>query len=123
MIRVFTKLLKILISPLRKINISGNIFGQYVDFGSHNTRSSHESRHSNISPVQFGLSTLHPCQKTIFGNGNSIKMSSSLTKQKEKNVKRYQGFLWCPYTTLLKLTKLICLFSFTIQYWNLLRLS
>ena len=42
-------------------------------------------------------------------------MSSSLTKQKEKNAKSCQDFLWCPSTTLLKLSKLICLFSSTIQ--------
>ena len=29
---------------------SDNIFGRYVDFESHNTRSSHEPRHSHISP-------------------------------------------------------------------------
>ena len=36
---------------------SDNVFGQYVDFESNNTRSSHESRCSHTSPAEPGLIT------------------------------------------------------------------
>ena len=36
-------------------NQSGNIFGRYIDFESHSTRSSHDPRHSHISPAELGL--------------------------------------------------------------------
>ena len=47
--RVFTKLLKIPISPEKDQHQSENIFGRYVGFESHSTRSSHEPRQSYIS--------------------------------------------------------------------------
>ena len=50
---VFTKLLKIPLSLLRKINI--RVIIRYVNFESHNTRSSHAPRHSHISPAAFSL--------------------------------------------------------------------
>ena len=43
------------LSPDKTEHQSDNILGKYVDFESHNTRSSHESRHGHISPVEFGL--------------------------------------------------------------------
>ena len=43
------------LSPEKDQYQSDNIFGRYVDFELHNTRSSHEPRHSHISPAEFGL--------------------------------------------------------------------
>ena len=43
------------LSPEKDQYQGDNIFGRYVDFESHNTRSSHESRHSHIFPPEFGL--------------------------------------------------------------------
>ena len=41
--------------PEKNQHQSDNIFGRYVDFESHNTRSSHESRQSHVSPAEFWL--------------------------------------------------------------------
>ena len=43
------------LSPDKDQYQSDNIFGRYVDFESHNTRSSHEPRQSHISLAEFGL--------------------------------------------------------------------
>ena len=81
--RVSTKLLKILYH-------SDNVFGQYVDFESHNTRSSNELRHSRISPAEFGL--CNKCKETNFppmsenrisGNGNRFNQNDFVIETKE----------------------------------------
>ena len=41
--------------PEKNQHQSGNIFRRYVDFKSHNTSSSHKSRHGHISPAEFWL--------------------------------------------------------------------
>ena len=81
---------------------SDNIFGQYVDFELHNTRNSHQPRHSHISPAELGFiinikkSMLHPCQKIEFLRMelDSIKVTLSLTPEKvQKLVKTCQNNL------------------------------
>ena len=81
---------------------SDNIFGRYVDFESHNTRSSHDPRHSDISPAEFGLYNeykqinLAPMSKIEFLGMeiDSIKMTMSLTAEKvQKVVKTCQNLL------------------------------
>ena len=57
-LRVFTKLLKIPISEKDQYQ-SDNIFGRYIDFESHNTTGSHESRLRHISPAKCGLYNKH----------------------------------------------------------------
>ena len=121
--RVFTKLLKIP-SPQKDQYQSDNIFQRYVDFESHNTRSSHIPRHSHISPADFGFiinikkSILHPCHKIEFLEMeiDSIKMTFSLTPEKvQKVVKTCQNLLRSHSTTLLDLTRFVGLLSSTIQ--------
>ena len=81
---------------------SDNIFGQYVDFELHNTRNSHQPRHSHISPAELGFiinikkSMLHPCQKIEFLRMelDSIKVTLSMTPEKvQKLVKTCQNNL------------------------------
>ena len=43
------------LSPEKDQYQSDDIFGRYVGFESHNTRSSHKQRHCHISPAEFGL--------------------------------------------------------------------
>ena len=43
------------LSPEKDQYQNDNIFGRYVDFESHSTRSSHDPRHSHISPAEFEL--------------------------------------------------------------------
>ena len=43
------------LSPEKDQYQSDDIFGRYVGFESHNTRSSHKQRHCHISSAEFGL--------------------------------------------------------------------
>ena len=54
---------------------SDNIFGRYVDFESHNTRSSHEPRHSHISPAEFGL--YNKCKEINFAPMSENRISGN----------------------------------------------
>ena len=69
---------------------SDNIFGRYVDFESHNTRSSHEPRHSHISPAEFGLYNKYkeinfaPMSKNrISGNGDRFNQNDFVIDTRE----------------------------------------
>ena len=91
---VFTKLLKIPISLLRKINI--RVIIRYVDFESHNTRSSHESRHSHISPAAFRLFNKYKkinfkpiSGNRTFGNGDRFNQNDFAIDTRE-GTKSYQ---------------------------------
>ena len=111
------------LTPDKNQDQSDNIFGRYVNFESHNTRSSHESRDGNISPAEFELynkynEILHSCQKIeVLGMEiDSIKMTLSLTPQKlQKVVKTCQNLLRSHSITILELTRVIGLLSSTIQ--------
>ena len=72
---VFTKLLKIPISPEKDQYQGDNIFGQYVDFQSHNRRSSHELRHSHISSAEFGL--YNKCKEINFAPMSENRISGN----------------------------------------------
>ena len=43
------------VSPEKNQHQIDNIFWRYVDFESHNWKSSHKSRHGHTSPTEFGL--------------------------------------------------------------------
>ena len=103
---------------------SDNIFGRYIDFESRNTRSSPESRHSHISPAEFGLYNKYKeinfapmSENRISGNGDRfIKMTLSLTPEKvQKVVKTWHNLLGSHSTTLLELNRVIGLLSSTLQ--------
>ena len=87
--RVFTKLLKIP-SPQKDQYQSDNIFQRYVDFESHNTRSSHIPRHSHISPADFGLYNKYKeinfapmSQNRISGNGDRFNQNDFFIDTRE----------------------------------------
>ena len=123
--RVFTKLLKIPISFLRKINIRVIIYLDDMLILSHTIREAHMSRDTVIYLLQnLGFiinvkkSILHPCQKIEFLGMeiDSIKMTLSLTPEKvQKVVKTCQNLLRSHSTTLLELTRVVGLLSSTIQ--------
>ena len=78
--RVLPKLLRVIIHQ------SVNIFGRYVDFESRSTRSSHESKHSHISPAEFGLYNKHKeinfshmSENIISGNGDRFNQNDFVT--------------------------------------------
>ena len=122
---VFTKLLKISISFLRKINIRVIIYLGDVLILSHTIQVAHISRDTVIYLLQnFGFiknirySILHPCQKIEFlvMETDLIKMTFSLTPQKvQKVVKTCQNLLRSYYITLLELTKVIGFLSSIVQ--------
>ena len=111
--RVITKLLKIPISLLKKNeHQSDNIFGRYVDLESYNTRISHESRHSHISPAELGLCSKYNkinfvpmSENRIFGNGDRFNQNDFVIDDH----RRYK-----------KLSKLVRTFSVVILqlFWN-----
>ena len=87
--RVFTKLFKISISLLRKINIRVIIYLDDMLILSH-TRSSHESRHSHISPAEFGF--YNKCKEINFapmseniisGNGDRFNQNGFVIDTRE----------------------------------------
>ena len=63
------------LSPEKDQYQSDNIFGRYVDFESHNTRSSHEPRHSHISPAEFGL--YNKCKEINFAPMSENRISGN----------------------------------------------
>ena len=78
------------LSPEKDQYQSDNIFGRYVDFESHNTRSSHEPRHSHISPAEFGLYNKYkeinfaPMSKNrISGNGDRFNQNDFVIDTRE----------------------------------------
>ena len=86
---MFTKLLKIP-SPQKDQYQSDNIFQRYVDFESHNTRSSHIPRHSHISPADFGLYNKYKeinfapmSQNRISGNGDRFNQNDFFIDTRE----------------------------------------
>ena len=123
--RLFTKLLKIPISLLIKINIRVIIYLDDMLILSHTIREAHMSRDTVIYLLQnLGFiinvkkSILHPCQKIEFLGMeiDSIKMTLSLTPEKvQKVVKTCQNLLRSHSTTLLELTRVLGLLSSTIQ--------
>ena len=67
-----------------------NIFGRYIDFESRNTRSSHESRHSHISPAEFGLYNKYKeinfapmSENRISGNGDRFNQNDFVIDTRE----------------------------------------
>ena len=103
-----------------------NIFGRYVYFEPHNTKSLHKSRHSHMSPAEFGLrnqycikkSILYLCQNIIFLGMeiDSIKITLSFTPDKvQKVIKTSQNFLRSHSSTILEMTRVKDLLSLTIQ--------
>ena len=67
-----------------------NIFGRYVDFELHNTRSSHKSRHRHMSPAEFGLYNKYkeinfaPMSKNrISGNGDRFNQNDFVIDTRE----------------------------------------
>ena len=88
--RIFTKLLKIPVSVLRRINIwIVMIFGRYAYNGSNNGSNSHVQRHCNLPPATFRFvlnlkkSILNPVQEIEFLGVtiNSLKMCLSLPQE------------------------------------------
>ena len=74
-----------------------NIFGRYVDFELHNTRSSHKSRHRHMSPAEFGLYNKYKeinfapmSENTIYGNGNKFNQNDFVTDT-SKGIKSCQN--------------------------------
>ena len=122
---VFTKLLKIPISLLRKINIRVIIYLDDMLILSHTIREAHMRRdtviyllHNLGFIINVKKSILHPCQKIEFLGMeiDSIKMTLSLTPEKvQKVVKTCQNLLRSHSTTLLELTRVLGLLSSTIQ--------
>ena len=95
--RVFTKLLKVPISLLRKINIRAMIYLDDMLVLSHTIQEVHISKDTVIYLLQnlgfiinMKKSILHPCQKIEFLGVeiDSIKMTLSLTPEKEKKLSR-----------------------------------
>ena len=123
--RVFTKLLKIPISLLRKINIRVIMYLFDMLIFSHIIQQAHMSSDEVICLLQnlgfiinIKKSILHSCHKIEFLGMEtvSIKMTLSLTAEKvQKVVKTRQSILRSHPTTLLELTRVIGLLSFTIQ--------
>ena len=98
---VFTKLFKnSSLSPEKNQHQSDHIYGRYVDFKLHYTRSSHESRHSQISSAEFGLYNKY--KEINFASMSENKISC-------------QNLLRRHSTTLLELNRVIGLLSSTIQ--------
>ena len=67
-----------------------NIFGQYVDFESHNTRSSHELRHGQLSPAKFGfynkyknINFVPVSENRISGNGDRFNQNDIVIGTRE----------------------------------------
>ena len=115
--RVFTKLLKIPISLLRKINIRVIIYLDDMLILSHTIREAHMSRDMGFI-INIKKSILHPCQKIKFlgMETDSIKMTLSLTPEKvQKVVKTCQNLLRSHSTTLVEFTRVVGLLSSTIQ--------
>ena len=78
------------LSPEKDQYQSDNVFGRYVDFESHNTRSSYEPRHSHISPAEFGL--YNKCKEINFtpmsenrisGNGDRFNQNDFVIDTRE----------------------------------------
>ena len=100
------------LSPEKNEHQSDNIFGRYVDLESHNTRISHESRHSHISPAELGLCSKYNkinfvpmSENRIFGNGDRFNQNDFVIDDH----RRYK-----------KLSKLVRTFSVVILqlFWN-----
>ena len=78
------------LSPEKDQYQSDNIFGRYVDFESHNTRCSHEPRHSHISLAEFGLYNKHKetnfalmSENRIFGNRDRFNQNDLVIDTRE----------------------------------------
>ena len=68
-------------------NICDNIFGRYVGFESHNTRSSHEPRRSRISPGLYNkykeINFAPMSENRISGNGDRFNQNDFVIDTRE----------------------------------------
>ena len=68
-------------------NICDNIFGRYVGFELYNTRSSHEPRHSRISPGLYnkykGINFAPMSENRISGNGDRVNQNDLVIDTRE----------------------------------------
>ena len=78
------------LSPEKNQHQGDNVFARYIDFESHNTRSSHASRHSHLSPVEFGLYNKYKeinfapmSENRISGNGDGFNQNDFVIDTKE----------------------------------------
>ena len=131
--RIFTKLLKVSMTILRKINIKIIIYLNDMLFIGHSLEETAMSRDTVIFLLQhlgfvinWKKSVLTPVQEielldlTI----NSVTLELSLNKTKiQKVVSRCQNLLNNPQTSILELTRLIDLLTSTIQAVLLARLN
>ena len=112
------------LSPEKDQYQSDDIFGRYVGFESHNTRSSHKQRHCHISPAEFGLYNKYEeinfapmPENRISGNGDRFNQNDFIidTREGKKVVKTCQNLLRSHSTTLLELTRVVDLLSSAIE--------
>ena len=112
------------LSPENNQHQGDDVFGEYVDFESRNTKSSQELRHSHIFPAEFGLYSKYKeidfapmPENRISRNRNRFNQNDlSLTPEKvQKVVKTCQKCLRNNSKALLELIRVISLLSSTIQ--------
>ena len=107
------------LTPEKNQHQSDNIFGRYVEFELHNTRSSHESRHGHISLAEFELYNKFKeinfapmSENRISGYGDRFNQNDFIIDTIESTKSCQNVSELSQESSLLELTRVICLIHY-----------